>query len=94
MEKREKEKAVALRYDEHKESAPRVIAKGEGYIAQKIKQIARENNIPVHQDDTLIELLAQVDIDYEIPPELYAAVAEVLCWIYRANNELKEKLPE
>ncbi len=89
-----KEKAVAIRYDEHKENAPRVIAKGEGYIAQKIKLIAQENNIPVHQDDTLIELLAQVDIDYEIPPELYAAVAEILCWIYRANNELKENFPK
>jgi len=94
MKKKEKEKAVALRYDEHKENAPRVIAKGEGHIAQKIKLIAQENNIPVHQDDALIELLAQVDIDYEIPPELYAAVAEILCWIYRANNELKENFPK
>ncbi|NLL15410.1 MAG: hypothetical protein GX267_18585 [Fibrobacter sp.] len=92
MKKKEKEKAVALRYDEHKDNAPKVVAKGEGYIAQEIRRIAQENNIPVHQDDTLIELLAQVDIDYEIPPELYAAVAEVLCWIYRANNELKENL--
>lgn len=94
MEKKEKEKAVALRYDEHKENAPRVIAKGDGCVAQKIKQIAKENNIPVHQDDTLIELLAQVDIDYEIPSELYSAVAEILCWIYRANNELKENFPK
>lgn len=94
MKKKEKKKAVALRYDEHKENAPRVIAKGEGNIAQKIKQIAQENNIPVHQDDTLVELLAQVDVDYEIPPELYAAVAEILCWIYRANNELKENFPK
>ncbi len=92
MKKKEKEKAVALRYDEHKEASPRVVAKGEGCIAQKIKQIAQDNNIPVHQDDTLIELLAQVDIDREIPPELYAAVAEILCWIYRANNEQKENL--
>lgn len=91
---KKKEKAVALRYDEDKENAPQVIAKGEGHIAQKIKLIAQENNIPVHQDDALIELLAQVDIDYEIPPELYAAVAEILCWIYRANNELKEKFPK
>lgn len=94
MKKKEKDKAVALKYDEHKDGAPRVVAKGEGQIAQKIKQIAQENNIPVHQDDTLIELLAQVDIDYEIPPELYAAVAEVLCWIYRANNALKEDFPK
>lgn len=91
MKKKETQKAVALRYDEHKETAPRVLAKGEGCIAQKIKQIALENNIPVHQDDTLIELLAQVEIDHEIPPELYAAVAEILCWIYRADNEFKEK---
>ena len=88
------EKAVALRYDEKKESSPRVVAKGKGYIARKIKAIAKEHNIPIRHDDDLVELLAQIDIDREIPKELYAAVAEILSWIYRANEEMRKELFE
>ena len=86
------EKAVALRYDEKKESSPRVVAKGKGYVAQKIKAIAKENNIPIRHNDELVELLSQIDIDREIPQELYAAVAEILSWIYRANEEMRKEL--
>lgn len=92
MKKTKSEKAVALRYDEHKDRAPRVMAQGQGSIAEKIREIALSNNIPIHQDDALVELLAQVDIDQEIPSELYAAVAEILSWIYSANNALKENI--
>jgi flagellar biosynthesis protein len=86
------EQAVALRYRTHADHAPRVVAKGEGYIARKIKEIARAHGIPIRRDDDLVELLAQVDIDREIPPELYAAVAEVLSWIYRANESLRKEI--
>ncbi len=89
MKKTKTDKAVALRYDEQRDQAPRVIAKGQGSIAQKIREIAQSKNIPVHQDDALVELLAQIDVDREIPAELYAAVAEILSWIYRANHELR-----
>jgi flagellar biosynthesis protein len=90
MRKKEsREKAVALRYREHEDRAPRVVAKGEGHIAQRILETARQNNIPVYQDHDLLELLAQVDIDREIPSELYTAVAEILSWIYRANSEMR-----
>jgi len=85
------EKAVALRYDEEKDSSPRVVAKGKGYIARQIREIADEYGIPIRHDDDLVELLAQVDIDKEIPKELYAAVAEILSWIYRANEELRKE---
>jgi flagellar biosynthesis protein len=85
------EKAVAIRYDEEKDDAPRLIAKGEGFIARKIKAIALEHGIEIKRDDDLVELLAQVDIDREIPEELYAAVAEILSWIYRANQEIKQE---
>ena len=88
------EKAVALRYDQEKETSPRVVAKGKGYIARKIKEIAEEYNIPIRHDDDLVELLAQIDIDREIPQELYAAVAEILSWIYRANEEMRKELFE
>ena len=88
------EKAVALRYDQEKETSPRVVAKGKGSIARKIKAIAEEYNIPIRHDDDLVELLAQIDIDREIPQELYAAVAEILSWIYRANEEMRKELIE
>lgn len=86
-----RDRAVALRYNDGHDSAPRVTAKGSGTIAERIKQIAQENGIPLHQDDDLVELLSQVEIDREIPPELYAAVAEVLSWIYRANNRIQKE---
>ena len=88
---RGRDKAVALRYKIDEDRAPRVTAKGEGHLAEKIREIARANNIPIHQDDDLIELLAEVELDREIPTELYAAVAEILSWIYRANAHLKEE---
>ncbi len=84
------ETAVALRYRSGSESAPRVVAKGKGHIAQKIRELARQHGIPVHRDDDLVELLGQIDIDREIPPELYAAVAEILSWIYRASREIQK----
>ncbi len=83
------EKAVALKYDEKVSPAPRVSAKGDGHIARQIKAIAEEYGIPIRQDEDLVELLAQVDLDREIPPELYTAVAEVLSWIYKANEEMR-----
>ena len=89
---RERERAVALRYNREREGAPRVVAKGEGLIARKIREIAQEHGIPIHQDDDLVELLAQVELDREIPVELYGAVAEILSWIYRANEEMRREM--
>jgi flagellar biosynthesis protein len=87
-----REKAVALKYRAEEDRAPKVVAKGEGRVAQAIKEAAAKHGVPIRRDDDLIELLAQVDIDREIPAELYAAVAEVLSWIYRANDDMK-KMP-
>jgi flagellar biosynthesis protein len=85
-----REKAVALKYREKEMAAPRVIAKGEGYVAAKIRETALAQGIPVHRDDDLVELLAQVEVDRDIPPELYASVAEILSWIYRANDDARK----
>jgi flagellar biosynthesis protein len=86
-----REKAVAVKYRADQDRAPTVVAKGEGLVAAAIKAAAEKNGIPIKRDDDLVELLAQVDIDREIPSELYAAVAEVLSWIYRANDEKKRQ---
>jgi flagellar biosynthesis protein len=88
----DREAAVALRYNKETDNAPRLVAKGRGLIAEKIREIAKVNNIPIHQDDDLVEILAQIDIDREVPPELYGAIAEILSWIYRANAVMKKEL--
>ena len=79
-------KAVALKYDRKKNNAPRVIAKGRGEIAEKIIEVARAHNVPLYEDKNLIQILEALDLETEIPPELYRAVAEVLAFIYRLNG--------
>jgi len=81
-------KAVALKYDQKKDKAPRVIAKGRGDIAEKIIAVAREHNVPLYEDKNLIQILEALDLETEIPPELYRAVAEVLAFIYRLNGKI------
>ncbi len=81
-------KAVALRYRDDEDSAPRVIAKGEGTVAQRIREVAQESGVPLYEDDALVEVLAQIELDREVPPELYKAVAEVMSWVYKANSNL------
>jgi flagellar biosynthesis protein len=78
-------KAVALKYDRKKDNAPKVVAKGRGPIAEKIIEVADENNVPLYEDQNLIEVLETLDLTTEIPPQLYQAVAEVLVFIYRVN---------
>ena len=81
-------KAVALKYDGKKDKAPRVIAKGRGNIAEKIIDIAKEHNVPLYEDKNLVQVLEALDLETDIPPELYRAVAEVLAFIYRLNGKL------
>lgn len=78
-----KAKAAALKYDASKDSAPRVTAKGEGQTAQKIIELAKENDIPIKEDKDLIELLSKVELDNEVPPEMYKAIAEIFSFIYK-----------
>lgn len=79
-------KAVALKYDGEKDRAPKIIAKGRGEIAEKIVAIAKANKIPLYEDKNLAQILEALDLETEIPPELYRAVAEVLAFIYRLNG--------
>lgn len=88
MARRTIPEAVAVRYDAEKEMAPRVVAKGLGHIAEKIIEVANEHNVPVYKDPDLVGLLASVELFDEIPPHLYAAVAEVLVWVYKVNKSL------
>jgi flagellar biosynthesis protein len=78
--------AAALEYNADRDTAPRVIAKGRAAIADKIIALAREHNIPIHSDPGLVQLLSKLEIDEQIPVELYRAVAEILSFVYQANN--------
>ncbi|MBO6291985.1 MAG: EscU/YscU/HrcU family type III secretion system export apparatus switch protein [Selenomonas sp.] len=84
-------KAVALRYDMERDKAPRVVAKGRGYVAENIMAAAQQNTIPVYQNKTLVNMLMAIDIDREIPPELYRAIAEVMAYVYRIDQRAKER---
>jgi flagellar biosynthesis protein len=77
--------AVALSYQDGS-AAPAVIAKGRGQIAEEIIRRAKEAGIFVHESRELVSLLMQVDLDQHIPPTLYAAVAELLAWIYKIEQ--------
>ncbi len=79
--------AVALSYRSRKERAPRVSAKGRGHIAKKILELAKKHNIPVREDSDLVQLLGKLDLNQEIPPDLYKVVAEVLVFIYGMNKK-------
>jgi flagellar biosynthesis protein len=87
MKKEEKQdRAVAIKYERGKDPAPKITAKGRGVIADKILAIARENNIPVRQDKLLLDSLYKLDINEEIPEELYRVIAEILAFVYKMNR--------
>ncbi|MDR0233923.1 MAG: EscU/YscU/HrcU family type III secretion system export apparatus switch protein [Zoogloeaceae bacterium] len=77
--------AVALAYRQS-DSAPRVVAKGRGLIAEEIISRAKEHGVYVHESPELLSLLVQVDIDEHIPSQLYLAVAELLAWLYKIEH--------
>ena len=79
-QKEEKKTAVALEY-EAGDQAPKVIATGQGYLAEKIIDVANEEGVPVHKDEKLARSLSVLDIGEYIPPELYSIVAEVLVFV-------------
>lgn len=84
--------AVSLQYEG--EGAPKVTAKGRGYIAQEIIDKAAEYDIPIQQDDDLVGLLCEVELNNEIPEKLYEAVAQVLVFAYEVSGKAPPKKPE
>jgi flagellar biosynthesis protein len=82
--------AAAIRYNGSKDNAPRVTAKGRGVIADKIIELAKKNDIPIKSDPGLVQILCKLDIDEQIPEDLYKAVAEILAFVYSINSKLNE----
>lgn len=84
----ERPSAVALSYAK-KDRAPIVVAKGYGAVAESIIRVARENGLYVHASPELVKLLMDVNLDAQIPPQLYLAVAELLAWLHRLDTTKK-----
>ncbi len=80
-------KAVAIKYDQTRDRAPRVVAKGKNHLAEKIITVAQENGIPLVEDRNLAQILEALELETEIPPELYRAMAEVLAFVYQLNDQ-------
>jgi flagellar biosynthesis protein len=82
--------AVALRYDAERAAAPRIVAKGRGAIAAQIVALAREHGVAIRRDRDLAALLGTLELDCPIPVAAFAAVAEILAHLYRANRQLQD----
>lgn len=87
----ERKEAIALGYNQQDGSAPKVVAKGKGMIAENILSKASEHGVPVQEDKSLLSLLGNLDIGESIPEELYGAVAEVFAFIYRLDRDISRK---
>lgn len=83
------DRAAALKYNRGDDSAPKMVAKGRGKVAEKIVEIAREHNVPIKEDKDLVEFLSTLDLYQEIPQELYKAVAEILAFIYFVKDKAR-----
>jgi flagellar biosynthesis protein len=83
--------AVALRYDIDRDKAPLVIASGRGPVADEILRIAEDNKIPLYEDPELAKLLSKLELDAEIPGELYTLVAEVLFFVYKLDRMAEKR---
>jgi len=84
--------AVALKYKMNEDPAPQVVAKGKGKIAERIIEIAKQNDIPIKEDPDLVEVLSKLELNQFIPPELYLIVAEILAFIYNVSDKRREAL--
>ncbi len=83
----QQKRAVALRYDPAQgDAAPKVVAKGRGRTADQILALARKSGVPVRQDANLVQVLSRLNLDQEIPPEVYRAVAAILAFLHRVNR--------
>lgn len=88
---KQRKKAVALRYDKDRSHSPKIVATGKGLVAESVIEKAKESNVPILQDESLVEILAELNINETIPEELYEAVAEVFAFVYKADQAIANK---
>ncbi len=85
---RDRKVAIALSHDIGSDQAPTVVAKGYGEVAEQILRLAFDNDVKVRTDPDLVQILEVVEVDCEIPVQAFAAVAEILTYVYRMNGAL------
>jgi flagellar biosynthesis protein len=90
-EKQKVKQAIALTYRPDRDEAPIVTAKGKGYVAEKIIETAKEHQVPIQEDASLVEMLSKLQINETIPEELYQVVAEIFAFVYRVERRLAKK---
>lgn len=78
--------AVALKYDSEQDTAPKIVATGKGYLADKIIEVANQEKVPIHRDDAVARTLSKLEIGDTIPPELYEVVAQILIYVDRVDG--------
>lgn len=83
-------KAIALSYEMGKDQAPIVVAKGDGFIAEKIIALARIHNIHCQENSELVQLLSKVELETQIPYEAFATVAQIIVYLYKIQGKLKQ----
>jgi len=84
------DKAAALKYDKESGSAPKVVATGKGELAKRIIQKANEFDVPIFANEALVNSLVDLEVDKQIPPELYQAIVEVFVWLMKNEKKFKE----
>jgi flagellar biosynthesis protein len=93
-EQDQRQKAIALKYDQDAGKAPLIVAKGMGEIAEQIIQLAEENDIHIHESPELVEVLIRLELGDEIPESLYRAIAEVIAFAYSLKQDQSELIKE
>ena len=78
--------AVTLRYQMDDDRAPKLTAKGEGYLARRIIELAEEHDVPIYKDHNLVQVLSKLNLNDEIPPDVYEVVARILAFVYRVSQ--------
>ena len=84
-------KAIAIKYNVEKDRAPKITATGKGAIAEQILKVAEDNSIPFYEDTQLTNLLSKLEIDSEVPKEMFTIVAEILAFVYQLENMSKKR---
>ncbi|PIP02308.1 MAG: flagellar biosynthesis protein FlhB [Zetaproteobacteria bacterium CG12_big_fil_rev_8_21_14_0_65_54_13] len=82
-----KHQAIALNWNPYLDAAPKITAKGSGLLADEIIRLAREHNIPIREDQDLVQIFSQLDIGASVPAEVHTAIAEILAYIYWSNQQ-------
>lgn len=84
-------RAAALHYEYGKGGAPTLVAKGQGYVADKILASAQQHGVPIHHDPALVDALSRLDLGQQIPTELFSAVATVIAFVYRLKMQQESR---